>query len=120
LEELEEMNTGSDGAQQYLTLPGANGARIPCVPSMEDVGYTVVIGGVEEVISSIVLVRKSHFVTVDLTNITIDVTTLTVDNSTPRLRSLKKPTFRTKTYRVLKVQEDPSEAYFKVFLGSAK
>jgi hypothetical protein len=119
LEELESDLQDHAGATQKLTLPA--GAELPCVPSMERVWNKVANAGPQiEDIDTTVIVRKSHFITADLTNITVDLTTLTADNDTPRLRSGKKPTFRTKTYRVVFVEEDPSGAYFKVYLRSAK
>lgn len=113
---LEEIE--GDLPEMTLTLP--QGAVIPCVPSMEDMSSEIAIGAQIEGNVVVVRVRKSWFITSDLTTITSDSTVLLSDNDTPRLRSGKTPVFRGKTYRVLKSQEDPSGAYFKVFLGSAK
>lgn len=118
LEELETDLISEGGETQKLILP--SGAEIPCVPSMEDIGTEIAIGPQSETNIAVVRVRKSHFITADLTTITVDSDVILADNETPRLRSGKKPQFRGKTYRVLKVSEDPTGAYFKVFLGSAK
>lgn len=118
LEELENDLTDESGETQKLILP--SNAEIPCVPSMEDVGSEIAIGPSVEMISAVVRVRKTHFITADMTTVTADSDLILADNDTPFLRSGKKPQFRGKTYRVLKVSEDPSGAYFKVFLGSAK
>jgi hypothetical protein len=118
LEELENDLSDSTGATQKLILP--SGAEIPCVPAMEDLSSEIAIGPQIEGNVVAMLVRKSHFITADLTTITVDTELILADNDTPRLRSGKKPMFRGKTYRVIDVQEDPSGAYFKVFLASAK
>lgn len=116
IDALKEQENDLGG--QTLTLP--SGAEIPCVPSMEDVGSSIAIGPNVEEITCVVRVRKSWFITSDSTEITVDSEVILSDNDTPRLRSGDKPDFRTKTYRVLKVQESPCMAYFKIFMGSAK
>lgn len=118
LEELEADNADEFGATLKITLP--SGQQLPCVPSFMDVGNTIEIGGRFEALSLVVTVRKSLFITADLETVTVDTEEVTADNETPRLRSGKKPVFKTVTYRVLKVAEDPSGAYFKIFLQSAK
>jgi hypothetical protein len=118
LQELEQDCVGVDGNQQYLIL--ASGKSIPCVPSMEGVGTIIAIGPQEEVITATVIVRRSWFITADTTLITADSDVVLADNSTARPRSGKTTEFRSKTYRVIKVDEDPSQAYLKVYLGSAR
>ncbi len=118
LEELESDLIDESGETQKLILP--SGLEIPCVPSMESIGDIIIVGGREEEIAIVVRVRKSHFITADLTTITADSDVILADNETPRLRSGKKPQFRGNTYRVLTSEQDPSGAYFRVKLGSAK
>ena len=118
LEELESDLADHEGVSQKLILP--SGAEIPCVPSMESVGDIIIIGGREEEITVVVRVRKTHFITADLTTVTVDSEVILADNDTPRPRAGKKPTFRGKTYRVLAREEDPSGAYFRIKMGSAK
>lgn len=100
------------------------GRELPCVPSMEEVGSTVEVGPQLEVITMAVRVRKSLFVTADNTVITADSDVILADNSTGRARSgganYRTGGFRGKNYRVLKVDEDPTGAYFKIFMGSAR
>ncbi len=118
LEEMENDLVNESGETQKLILP--SNKELPCVPSSEDVGAEIAIGNQVEVITAVVRVRKVHFKTTDSTLITIDSDVILTDDDTPRLRSGKKPQFRGKTYRVLKVSEDPSSAYFKIFMGSAR
>lgn len=107
-----------EAVEQILILP--SGKEVPCVPQMESVSNIIIIGGREEVIAATVNVRKSHFITADMTTLTVDSELILADNDTPRPRTGKKPQFRGKTYRFLTVEQDPSGAYFRVKMGSAK
>lgn len=122
MEELESDLQDEAGETQKLILP--SNAEIPCVPSTEEVGTAIGIGGQSEIITAVVRVRKSWFVTADSTVITADSDVILADNSTGRPRSgganYRTGGFRGKNYRVLKVAEDPSGAYFKIFMGSAR
>jgi hypothetical protein len=118
LQEIETDLADEFGATQKLTLP--SGQQLPCSPSMEDVATEIAIGPQIESNVVVVRVRKALFKTADLQTITADTIVSLCDDDTPRLRSGKKPAFRTKTYRVLKVAEDATGAYFKIFLGSAR
>jgi hypothetical protein len=122
LQRLESALRDSAGETQKLILP--SGAEIPCVPSSEEMSIEVEIGPLVEMLQHVVRVRKTHFVTADNTMITVDSDVILADNSTARPRSggagYRTGGFRGKTYRVLKVAEDPSGAYFKIWLGSAK
>jgi hypothetical protein len=119
LEELENDLSDSSGATQKLILP--SGAEIPCVPAMEDLSTMVMdVGPQAEANIIAVIVRKVHFITSDLTTITVDTELVLADNDTPRPRSGKKPSFRGSTYRFLRSVQDPSGAYFKIFMQGAK
>jgi len=116
LEELEGDLVPSGSANQMLVLP--NGKELPWVPSMELVGTEILVCGQAALVTCSGNVRKEHFLTADLTTLTVDSTVALVDNQTPRLRAGKKPVFRSKQYRVLSSDEDPTGAYFHVRLGS--
>lgn len=121
LQELEGLLTDALGETKTLILP--SGAEIPCVPAMEEVGAEVQIGRQVETILASVLVRKTHFVTADNTVISADSDVILADNSTATPRTsgqYRTGGFRGKTYRVLTVSEDPSGAYFKIRMGSAR
>jgi hypothetical protein len=102
------------------TLTTAQNLELPCIPSMEEVGNTVVIGPLEEVIQVALLVRKSYFITADNTIITVDSDEILADNSSPRPRSGSLITFRGKRYRSIMYEEDPSGAFFKIYLTSPR
>jgi hypothetical protein len=102
------------------SITTAANAVIPCVPSMEGISAEIAIGPQVEGNLVQVRVRKSYFVTADNTLITVDSDELLADNSTKRPHTGVKLTYRGKVYRCLKYEEDPSGAYFKLYLGSAK
>lgn len=105
LEEIEADNLDITGEGMVLITP--TDREIPCVPSMEEVGYEIQIGPQVLTIDSVVIVRKSHFVTADNTVITADSDVILADNSTPRPRTgsgqYRTGSFRGKTMRVVKV-----------------
>lgn len=118
LEELETDLQDESGATQKIIW---NGLEIPCVPSSEDLSSMVADVGPQIGVQILaVIVRKSHFITADLTTITADSEVILADNDTPRLRSGKKPTAKGRTYRVINSVEDPSGAYFKVYMRGPK
>ena len=122
LESLEADNLDAGGNQMVLILP--SNAQIPCVPSSEEVGTEIQVGPQVETIQAMVHVRKSYFVDASNTVITVDSDVILADNSTGRPRSAggayRTGGFRGKTYRVLKVTEDPAGCYFRVYMGSAR
>jgi hypothetical protein len=125
IDALEELESGlADEAGETLKLILPSGGELPCVPSMEETGTEIVVGRQAEVILRTVLVRKAHFIDASNTIITADSDIILADNQTGRARAggvgYGVTGFRGKTYRVLRVLEDSSGAYFRINLGSAK
>lgn len=111
----EEME---DFLEATITTP--TGRELPCIPGWDEISTDVEVGPQRELKQFYVLVRKSHFITADNTVITADSDVILADNSTGRARSgvngYRTGSFRGGVYRVLAVSEDPSGAYFKIYL----
>lgn len=93
------------------------GAEIPCVPSTLDVGSTVVIGGYEVTLTTVLRVERSEFLTADSTLVSVDSTAYTVDNGKPTPMSGKTLIYNGATYRIQRTTFSPDGAFLSIFLG---
>ena len=107
--------------QIFISIVGTTDTvGVPCVPGSLSDSTIVAIGPLQEQVSQVLYVRTGHFISADSTEITVDSDFFTADNSNARPRSGKTCLFRGRTLRIITVVEDPTRAYLKVFLGSAK
>lgn len=106
-----EVELGSE------TFTWVNTLEVECVPNLMARGTVVVSGGHEAVVGFTLVVRKSHFLSVDSTLITVDSELHTMDGSRPHPVTGRHLTFRGKQYKILTATEDPSRAYYKLDLA---
>jgi hypothetical protein len=105
-----------------ITFQLSDGSELalPCAPNTQTISNRLDVGPLIEDTDITVFIRKGHFVTADNTIITVDTDLFTADNASPRPRAGKICEFRGQEWRILLVHEDPSGAYLKLHLGSAK
>lgn len=124
LTEIAGVEGEDDSGVIRNVLITSTGRELPWIPNMEGVSSEIQIGPHVEVIQASGNILKRYFVTADTTEVTADSEVILADNSTARPRpggtATRAAGFRGKTYRVLKVWEDTSGAYFKIILGSAR
>lgn len=123
------LESGQEFIEDFLALPSTGECEqitfelvddsefsCPAVPGTLDEALNLIPGGYEKNVRFILRVRRSHFLTVDSTEITVDSMTLTADNMTPLPRPTKIVQFRGRTLRIDSAGEDGARSYVRLVL----
>lgn len=91
--------------------PTAVAKALPCIPSHEEWGTIIDIGGNPVRVDFAVLCRRELFVTVDNTEITVDSELLTADDLTPLPNSGELMSYRGRPYKMVTKSLSPDGSH---------
>lgn len=115
-QELALIQMEADCGSQTFTWHNKD---VLCVPTGLDSGLSIGVGPKGEDITGRLVVRRSQFITADLTLFTVDYDLWTMDNQTPTPVAGKKLIFRGRERRILSAKEDGSRGHYTLELTSA-